>query len=257
MPLNVSRAPTSASPLWVIALFIALSEATAGVAAITTNGTTRLIFACFAVAFPTVVFGVFVWLLVKYAPNLYAPRQYSKEITPEIYSVGISRADSILLGRAVAETVVPLLGGDAQGEAHDAAVEQVARRFEAAVKESSVTVSLDQLKPGETLQIPVTRETKLQWLLDRIYESLYPVVKPVTYGLSWILIDEDGTEYTDMGRSWAMQRNIERDPRAIAAVGIFPGSHLAAVAMSRPRRRKSVTDSPTGQPGQRSASQST
>jgi hypothetical protein len=72
MPIDVSKAPSAASPLWVIALFIALSEATAGGAAITTNGTTRLIFACFAVAFPSIVFGVFVWLLIKHAPNLYA-----------------------------------------------------------------------------------------------------------------------------------------------------------------------------------------
>jgi hypothetical protein len=60
MPINVSRAPAAASPLWIIALFIALSEATAGAAAITTNGVTRIIFACFAVAFPTLVFLVFV-----------------------------------------------------------------------------------------------------------------------------------------------------------------------------------------------------
>ena len=72
MPLDSSRAPTSASPLWIIALFIALSEATAGVAAATTDGAARLIFACFAATFPVIVLFVFVWLLVKHAPKLYA-----------------------------------------------------------------------------------------------------------------------------------------------------------------------------------------
>jgi hypothetical protein len=102
-----------------------------------------MIFACFAVAFPTVVFVVFVWLLIRHAPNLYAPGQYSRDITPEIYRIGISRADSVFFGRAVAESVVPLLGQAGQGEDHDAVVRQVALRFEAAVEESSVTVSLE------------------------------------------------------------------------------------------------------------------
>jgi len=107
--LDTSNAPASASPLWIIALFIALSEATAGVAAIITNGVARLIFAVFAVSFPTVVFVVFVWLLVKHAPNLYAPGQYSKDITPEMYRSGIRRDERIFIGRAFAESMAPLL----------------------------------------------------------------------------------------------------------------------------------------------------
>jgi hypothetical protein len=41
---------------WIIALFIALSEAMASVAAIETDGTTRVVFAVFSVSFPFVVF---------------------------------------------------------------------------------------------------------------------------------------------------------------------------------------------------------
>lgn len=248
MPLDVSRAPTSASPLWVIALFIALSEATAGVAAITTNGTARLIFACFAVAFPTVVFVVFVWLLVKYAPNLYAPGQYSREITPEVYRIGISRADSIFLGRAVAESVAPLLRGTDEGEAHDALVDQVADRFEAAVEESSVTVVLaPPLKPStEVVQIPVTKSTKIDSLLDSIYSRLQPAVRPFTYNLSWTLIDKNGTKYSDMGTDWARERDLISDTRPITAVGIGPGSHLTAVVKKRGNRQNLFSQSFTG-----------
>jgi hypothetical protein len=240
MPLDVSKAPSSASPLWVIALFIALSEATAGVAAITTNGTARLIFACFAVAFPSIVFGVFVWLLIKHAPNLYAPGQYSREITPEIYRTGISRADSVFLGRAVAEAVVPFLAEDDKDTARDAAVDQAARRFEAAIQESSVTVSLDLMIPGaEALQIPVTADTAVQSLLDQVYFALPPSIKPGTYGSAWILIGKDNTPYADMGMSWAQKTlNRTRDPRTIADVGILPGDHLAAVVKGRSRRRE-------------------
>lgn len=244
MPLDTSKAPASASPLWIIALFIALSEAVAGTAAITTNGAARLIFACFAVAFPVAVFGVFIWLLIKHTPKLYSPSQYSREITPEIYRLGISRADSIFLGRAVAETVVPLLEDDSEGEDRAARVEQVVRRFEAAVEESSVTVSLLPMKPkSKLLHFPVNNETKVQALLNEIYFELDQVVEPGTYGKSWVLVDEEGREYADMGISWADEHNLMGDSRTISEVGIFPGGHFTAIEKSRPRRRSPAVKS--------------
>ena len=234
MPLDVSKAPAAASPLWIIALFIALSEATAGIAAITTNGATRLIFAYFAVGFPAVVFGVFVWLLVKYAPNLYSPGQYSRDITPEIYrfGIGISRTESLILGRAVAETVAPLLrGGNDDEEACIATAEQIARRIETAVIDSSVAVSLSDLKPGERdLRIPVTEETSVTQLLDGIYFALIPAIAPDSYQETWTLLDESGRELSWIGKSWARDRGMLRDERHIADAGIFPGSTLTAVA---------------------------
>lgn len=237
MPIDVSKAPSSASPLWIIALFIALSEATAGVAAVVTNGSTRIIFACFAVTFPAVVFAVFVWLLIKHAPNLYAPGQYSRDITPEIYRLGISRDDSILIGRAVAESVVPLFGDKFQEAPHSVVVQEVVDRFEAAVEESSVVVSLKLFKPvSDPLQIAVSSSTRIQSLLDRIYFALKPAVRPFTYGKTWLLIDEHGTEYREMGTLWAEMHGLEDDTRFIDAVGIGPGKHLTAVPMKRDRR---------------------
>jgi hypothetical protein len=239
MPLDVSKAPVSASPLWIIALFIALSEATAGAAAITTNGTSRLIFAYFAVAFPCIVFGVFVWLLIKHAPNLYAPGQYSKDITPEIYRVGIGRTDSIVLGRAVAESIVPLLGEGDEAKSREVAIQRVVRVFETAMEESSVIVNLDPLKPGADLvQIAVTEETKIQVLLNMLYFELDDVVEPGTYDVSWIMVDDDGNEYPNMGMHWAEGRGLDRDPRTISEVGILPGSRLTAIRKGRSRRPK-------------------
>lgn len=230
MPLDVSRAPGAASPLWIIALFIALSEATAGVAAITTNGVARLVFACFAVSFPVVVFTIFVWLLIRHAPKLYAPGQYSSDITPEIYRLGLSPSESSFLGHAVAETVVPLLKSKDDGEDRREAVERVARRFEAAIERASVTVSLNQLKPGaEDLQIPVSERTNVDAFLDMIYFSLKPTIKPFTYNISWVLKDEYGKEYTDIGSSWARQGDAIGDSRPLVKVGILQGSKLEAV----------------------------
>jgi hypothetical protein len=231
MPLDVTKAPGSASPLWIIALFIALSEATAGVAAISTNGAARLIFSCFAVAFPTLVFVVFVWLLISHAANLYAPGQYSSDITPEIYRTGISRTDSIVLARAVARAVVPALGHNTEGEDSTEALNQVARRFEEAVEESSVLVTLSPLlnTRAEVLQIPVTEETSIRLLLDAIYWAIQPRVEPFTYGKTWLLYDRVGGKgYDEMGTRWAERANLLDDIRPISSVGIGPGSRLIA-----------------------------
>ena len=62
--MNTSDAPSAPSPLWIIALFIGLTEVIAGLGAIATDGTTALIFTVFAVGFPVAVLGVFTWLLL-------------------------------------------------------------------------------------------------------------------------------------------------------------------------------------------------
>ena len=238
MPLDVSKAPAAASPLWVIALFIALSEATAGVAAVITNGTARLIFTCFAVVFPAIVFVVFVWLLIRHAPKLYAPGQYSQEITPESYRVGISQANSKVFARAVAKAVVPELGKNFE-QTNAETIDQVARRFEEAVDESSVFVSImPPLTPrGEVLQIPVTKDTTVRWLLDAIYWSIQPRVKPFTYGRAWMLYEEEGAfSFDKIGARWAEMRNLEDDTRPIVEVGIKPGSRLTAAKISNGRK---------------------
>ena len=237
MPLDVSRAPATTSPLWIIALFIALSEATAGGAAITTNGSARLIFAVFAVVFPAAVFGVFVWLVVKHAPKLYSPGQYSREVTPEIYRsgiIGLTRAESSLLARAVAETVVPPPDQEADQEARLAAVELTAQRFKRAVAESTVTVSLDRMKPGEEdLQIAVNGSTTVSQFLDTIWFALSRAVQPHSYGRDWILTDEHGKDLPPMGTVWANDRRMVSDERLISDVAIFPGTFLAAVPLTR------------------------
>jgi len=235
MPLDVSRAPASASPLWIIALFIALSEATAGVAAITTSGSARLIFACFAVAFPTLVFTIFIWLLVKHAPKLYAPGQYTREITPEIYRTGITQVDAQFIGRALAKTVVPLLDDVGNDEANrEAVVEQVVLDFETAFRESAVEIEVVPSQPSdEPLRIPVTTKTEVGDLMDQIWFELNGRVEPFTYNRAWILTScVDGRRYPDMGSTWAKRQGLKRDRRPISEVGIKPGDCLKAIIKS-------------------------
>lgn len=83
-------APETTSPLRILALFIALSEATAGAAAVGTDGGARLLLASFAVVLPLIVLSIFVWLLLRHPGNLYPPDRYTAETGIEKY-VGVLR----------------------------------------------------------------------------------------------------------------------------------------------------------------------
>lgn len=126
-----------------------------------------------------------------------------------------------------------------QVEVREESVEDIERVTEAAISESSLTVSINRIKPGQgPLRIPIFEESTVKDVLDSIYYALKPEVSAFTYAKSWILVDDDGNEYTDMGTAWARSRSLPSDERLIAEVGIAPGLHLTAIASQGTRRRR-------------------
>ena len=230
LPINTSVAPRAASPLWIIALFIALTQSMAGIAAIATDGTTRMIFAIFAVTFPVVVLALFVWLLLRHPANLYSPGQYTAETTIETYVRALGResrdAASQLrqtLSAVAAAALSEPTGSDARSVAVTGILEDLTER-------SIVTVDRSVLLPGSPpAEVPVTTHTTVDELLDSIYFHLADVVPPRTYGQEWVLADEQMTQLTEIGRTWAEEHGMRRDVRPIVEVGIQPGARIVAV----------------------------
>jgi hypothetical protein len=153
MPLNTSRAASAASPLWIIALFIALSEVMAGVASIATDGTTRLLFAIFATGFPIGVFAVFVWLLIKHAPNLYSPGQYTETTPIETFKSATAPQVHAMQVHAVAEGLARVVSSETEsaaaldGEAYQA---RIAQSLERILDSASITVEQGLLIDADT-----------------------------------------------------------------------------------------------------------
>lgn len=230
--IDTKQAPAYPSPLWIIALFIALTEVTAGTAAITTDGTSRIIFTIFTVTFPLVVLGAFHWLLVNHPANLYGPWQYPKGVDVDAYAEALSRqrrTTSVVYHHAASEAVAlaSRQGVGAGGAAAER--EDVEETLDRLVKESSIIVDCSDFRPGESAVIPVTHETTVTELLNAIYFELAPRVRPFTYGESWLLIDQAGRRQTGIGTQWAERRNLHSDLRRLDEVGIEPGSSLTAV----------------------------
>jgi hypothetical protein len=239
---DTTAAPGYPSPLWIIALFVALSETTAGVASITTDGTIALMFAIFTVVFPLLVLGVFVWLLLEHPGNLYSPWQYTAQTDVQSYSEALSRESrsrGAIFKLAISEALAA--GVAAEQEEPDVAEQvlraQVAARFEQVVKESCVTIDRSLLMDGaEPVQIPATPETTVDELLDSVWFSISSAVDPYTYNKSWVLADEDLQPLDEIGTQWAEHHDWQRDERSLDEAGIVPGATLLVLPRARPKR---------------------
>jgi hypothetical protein len=240
VPLTTATAPSSASPLWIIALFIALSEAMASIAAIATDGVTRLLFACFATGFPLIVLTAFIWMLLRYPGHLYSPGQYTEQTRIEDYvqALGrVSRDRDLVYSRALAAALVTAVeeeGTRPTSADGQALRERVVESIDRYVEEASITVDRALVKEGALpIHIPITEETTVTSLLDSIYFEIAPAVKPWTYCSSWVLADESFNLLEDMGTEWAERHGLSSDTRSLKEVGIAPGSRLHVVPKSK------------------------
>ena len=66
------------TPLWIISLFISLTETVVGVAAVRASGVVQVLFTVFAIAFPILVACAFFWILWHRPWVFYTPQQYSQ-----------------------------------------------------------------------------------------------------------------------------------------------------------------------------------
>ncbi len=72
-PTSVSKAAT---PLWVISLFVSLTEVMTGIAATQTSSGVQVALTAFVIAFPLLVASMFFLFLWSRPQNLYSPSEY-------------------------------------------------------------------------------------------------------------------------------------------------------------------------------------
>jgi hypothetical protein len=242
MPLaegvRASALPDASSPLRIIALFILLSEAAASGAAAATSGATRMILAIFAVAFPLIVLGVFVWLLLKHPLNLYAPHQYTSDTSIQTFASVLRQqqiASQTILEQAVSEAVVTAVavdGSPSQTSSVHAVRQHVADAFSEAVRAGSITIIRSVFDGAEPVKMPVTVDTTVQDLLNAIYFALVPSVGPYTYAVEWILMTPEHKPLLNIGSGWARQQGLPEDARRLTEVGLKPGMTLTVISRS-------------------------
>lgn len=85
-------APRSLTPLWVISLFVSLSEATLGVAATQTAGAIQITLTIFVVLFPVLIAAGFFAVLWWKPYAFYPPSEYGRHVGVDQYIQAMSGA---------------------------------------------------------------------------------------------------------------------------------------------------------------------
>lgn len=240
-PSNTPRGSKALNPLWIISLFLTVSEVAAGTAATQTQGWLQAVLVLFSVAFPVGVASAFFAILVQRPYVLYAPKDYSKNpsVRDFVTALNTSRNRSVenmeASIRSAMEEVIPKMldakiGALSQelivAEAIESAREDFRHRF--------VEISYIQMDHNaEPAQIPVSEETIVQDFLNEAWSFAPEWIPPYTYGNKWVLLDQEkGRSYQKMGALWARRNRKGSDDRLLYSIGISAGDTLQAVPLN-------------------------
>ncbi len=244
MPSPTSaRTPRVMNPLWIISLFLGISELTVGAAATQSSGWVQSIFALFAVIFPAGVAGLFFAVLWKRPFVLYAPGDFPRHTPVSAFveamrsssSVNVKMIESMV--RSAVEAIAPALQESPQASTHeltsviDEAVVAARREFE----ENSIYVSLRAVDPDRFggVAIPIIEQSTVSDLLNEIWFHISDYVPPYTYGDRWELVYRDSAGIDRSLRSSPAPGRP--DKRLLGDVGLHTRDRVAAVLINMPK----------------------
>ncbi|WP_148046297.1 hypothetical protein [Halostreptopolyspora alba] len=237
--------PRGLNPLWIISLFLGLSEVTVGISATQAQGWIQGLLAIFSVLFPTVVATVFFFILWFRPFVLYAPRDYSDQPSVRDFVTTLSSSTDRSLENAEAsirsalEAVLPEPEDNQEKESKFERAIEVARNE---LRQRSIEIDLSGIDPNlahASLALHVTDTTTVSELLNTIYFAISQFVDPFTYGESWILKNANSEfEFTEIGsiKSSTKESGIILDTRPLRDTGIEPGMRLLAIQHDNTRR---------------------
>ncbi|MFI5914328.1 hypothetical protein [Dactylosporangium sp. NPDC051541] len=227
------------NPLWIVSLFLGLSELTAGVAAASTSGWVQGLFAIFSVAFPVLIaVGLFV-ILWKRPFVLYAPGDFSRHTPVESFvnamrspsTVTVTSIQSVDVAAATAAaSALDRIGAEKYIEAseiHEITTAAVAEARRELIQ-GGVLVRLDLIAlMRPQVFVPVGRDTTVEELLDQIWFAISDHVRAYTYGEAWVLAKRDDDE--NLIRLDSPISMTQRDARTLLSVGLGAGDVLTVL----------------------------
>jgi len=240
------------TPLWVISLFVSLTEAFLSIAVTQTNGTIQLALTIFVIVFPLLI-AIGFFAVLWYKPlHFYAPTEYGKKLSPrelaevftpkrnldesklyeDIQSTIRSTLASKELVSKLSETVAKGAGKKIEEQVAFVLTSAVDKTVEKIGSSNFLTIDSTQLlkESGKIWRVPYEQFATIGDLLDDIWFSLTPYVPAYTYGEKWILYNKRArVSLKDTGFQWATTHNQIRDNRSLQEVGITPGTRLEII----------------------------
>ncbi|MFF3458574.1 hypothetical protein ACFYXH_30500 [Streptomyces sp. NPDC002730] len=240
-PANAPGVPKALNPLWIISLFLTVSEAAAGTAATQTQGWLQAVLVLFSVAFPVGVASAFFAILVQRPYVLYAPKDYSKNpsVRDFVNALNTSRNRSVenmeaSIRSAMEEVVPKMLDAKISALSRDVIVAEAIESAREDFRHRFIEISYGQMDHDvASVQIPVGEDTVVQEFLNEAWSFAPEWIPPYTYGDKWVLVDQEkGLSYRKMGALWARRNGKGSDDRLLYSTGISAGDILHAVPLN-------------------------
>lgn len=234
-----SHPPRVLSPLWVISLFLGMSEVAVTIAVTQADGWIQALLAIFAVVFPTLVAAVFFYILWYDNKILYAPRDFAEGTTVTEYAQAMGRTArrtvNIMVESAlrsererINEQLVKLGATEAQRD-------EVLPSVNHAPRAKFITVNFSTFAhKTSTMDFPIHETSTVTDLLDTVYFAMPESVETFSYLRTWVLQDDaTGQLYDKIGTFYARRHlGTDRDFRLLKDVDIRPGASVTAVPLT-------------------------
>lgn len=206
------------TPLGIIALFISLSEAVAGIVATQTEGHIQLILTLFVVFFPIHISILFFCVLWHRPIVFYHPKEFEGQTTVEAFSEAMERRFR-RVDRWVEKTEKSIRNVVNDEEKAESLVNEI-------VKSHSLTLNTKPIlgNLGQIIEIPYDEFESIGLFLRYVWHRVDNL--PVhSYGKEWILSNaENGQRYYQIGSRFARKHlGTKWDERTLEEVGIKPG----------------------------------
>jgi hypothetical protein len=242
---------TRMTPLWVISIFVSLSEVVTGIAVTQATGGVQVALTAFVIAFPIAVAAAFFGILYSRPYVFYPPSEFGGATQVEQYVKAMQRVqlDEQRVLQLITQAVTSTLGaGETRAQLQRIAsapsadpqraigelVDGLARTAASKIEASTMTFDLHPLLGQERqLVVPFDPDEPTSQLLDRLWTAVSTRVKPFTFGKDWAIRDvETGMVSKQMGRTWARANGYKEDTRTIREVGFKPGKRFALIPLT-------------------------
>ena len=235
------------TPLWIISLFVSLTESVLTIAVIKTGGSIQLALTAFVLIFPLIIAGCFFSILWNRPYVFYPPTEYGEGADVESY-VQAMRAKNLSedkLYENIKESIyTSIVSENVKKELVKALSPEVSKNTELKISEvlnyaaekaaervrDINFISIDSRpllgdKDGEIWQTPYDANLLVFHLVNEIWHSLVPRPKPYTYGAEWGLKNAKSNYiYKDI-----IITQHKKDERSLIDVGIKPGMLIEVI----------------------------
>lgn len=233
-----SQSPT---PLWVISLFVSLTEIVVSYSLPESSGYVKIALTGFSIIYPILIAGGFFYVLWHRFYVFWPPSEFGNpvdflriidalrtkninqknihDILKDVIDETLKKAKDNPVSKKLSEDDLSALIKDLNSAAYSA-------------WENSVITVLTNCLPaakGEPIILPYIADRPIHYVLDEIWFEICDFIPAYSYGTTWLIQDINSGKFYDVGRPWARQKGLQEDERSLKDLGIKPGAKLRVI----------------------------